>query len=258
MTIHRHRFNGRVEDYARYRLRFPAMILQLLREHCGLLPGDVIADVGAGTGMSAELFLTAGHRVIAIEPNAEMRAACEQLKDAYSGLTVRDGTAEASGLDDASIDMVAVGRAFHWFDQAKALAEFARILRPGGWVILLTSRRAMDASERALEYEHILLTYGDNYGAVRKAYTSFSDLKPFGETEHLGIEVPGLQRLSIAEFLGQTQSLSIAPMPGQPHYEAMQTALNVFFAKWSHDGVLELETTCEVLGWRTSAAVSTR
>jgi SAM-dependent methyltransferase len=77
---HTERFSGRVEAYLAYRPRFPHGIIAFLREH-GALPEDaVVADVGAGTGMLAEIFLEAGHRVIAIEPNREMLSACRELE----------------------------------------------------------------------------------------------------------------------------------------------------------------------------------
>ena len=119
-------------EYKKYRMRYPTSVVAVLRERCGLRPADLIADVGAGTGMLSELFLETGNRVIAIEPNAEMRQACEGLVARYPKLRIVNATAEATSLEEASVDLVTVGRAFHWFDRERTLAEFKRILKPGG------------------------------------------------------------------------------------------------------------------------------
>src|SRR6266536_1302519 len=131
------RFSNRVADYARYRPGYPPAVLDLLRSECNLRPGHVIADIGAGTGLLAELFLKNGNRVFGVEPNREMREAGERLLADYPQYTSVDGIAEATTLADASVDIITAGQAFHWFDREKARAEFARILRPSGWVALV-------------------------------------------------------------------------------------------------------------------------
>src|SRR5215469_10954297 len=111
------RFDGRVVEYARYRERYaPEVLLPRLREWCGLTPEWTVADVGAGTGMLSDVFLENGNRVVAVEPNVEMREMCIGLHEGASWFEVVNGTAEATGLADSSVEMVAVGRAFHWFD----------------------------------------------------------------------------------------------------------------------------------------------
>jgi ubiquinone/menaquinone biosynthesis C-methylase UbiE len=128
MTVNTERFTGRVADYERYRMRYPSdAIYPILWEWCGLSPEYRIADIGAGTGMLAEVFLQNGNEVIAVEPNAEMRAACAKLSEQWPRLSVINATAEETGLEDASVDLVSVGRAFHWFDRSRALAEFRRV-----------------------------------------------------------------------------------------------------------------------------------
>ena len=253
MTTNAERFTGRVEDYERYRMRFPKEVLEVLRLRCGLRAEDLVADIGAGTGMLAELFLEAGNRVVAVEPNAEMRAACERLRMQYGGLRVMDATAEETGLRDAAVDLVSGGRAVHWFDVEKATAEFARVLRPGGWVVLVTNRRAQDGTEQASAYEAVLMEHGTDYEKVRGGYRSFEGLRPFGNGERFVETMQGVVKLTLEEFLGQTQSLSIAPKRGEEKYAGMQTALRKFFARWSNGGVLRLETVCEVVGWRMRA-----
>ncbi|MGB0124624.1 MAG: class I SAM-dependent methyltransferase, partial [Silvibacterium sp.] len=137
------RFSTRVDAYREHRPRYPRAILDVLRRDCGLTSQSVIADIAAGTGLLAEIFLADGNRVIAVEPNAAMRAVCEELREEYPGLLCVDGTAEAMGLADGSVDMITVGQAMHWFDLKATRAEFARILRPGGWCVVVYNHRNM-------------------------------------------------------------------------------------------------------------------
>lgn len=116
------RFSGRVADYLKYRPGYPEELLAFLRSECGLVPGSVVADVGSGTGKLAELFLSGGNTVFGIEPNAEMRLAAERLFSGRSGFHSVAGRAEATTLPDSSVDLVAVGQAFHWFDREKTAA----------------------------------------------------------------------------------------------------------------------------------------
>jgi SAM-dependent methyltransferase len=251
MSQNADRFTGRVAEYERYRLRYPVEVMTVMRERCGLRPEDLIADVGAGTGMVAELFLQAGHRVIAIEPNAEMRAVCAGLTEKYAGLRVMDATAETTGLEDASIDLVSVGRAFQWFDRERALAEFRRILKPGRWMVLLTNRPAYEASDKMRGYEEVLKVHGVDHVEKRGDLRRFDDLQPYGDGETFEVRMPAQQSLSFEQLAGQTQSYSIAPLPGHPKYDGMQAALKDFFLRWSAAGIVRLDTSCDVIGWRT-------
>jgi SAM-dependent methyltransferase len=86
-------------------------------------------DLGAGTGKYTEQLLRRGLRVTAVDPSADMLA---QLQQKHPEVTVLLGTAEQTGLADASFDLVTVAQAWHWVDAAAASTEAARILRPGG------------------------------------------------------------------------------------------------------------------------------
>ncbi len=118
------------DEYDRGRPSYPREAIEWL---LGKEPLDVL-DLGAGTGKLTSALLTAGHRVLAVEPLAEMRAILtSSLPDAQA----LAGTAEALPLADASVDAVTVGSAFHWFDERLARAEIARVLRQPGVLGLL-------------------------------------------------------------------------------------------------------------------------
>src|SRR5712691_7831802 len=138
------RFSNRVADYVRYRPGYPPAVLDLLRTDCGLRPDHVVADIGSGTGILSKLFLENGNRVFGVEPNAEMRQAGEEYLASYDGFSSIEGSAESTTLADSSVDFITAAQAFHWFDPQAARREFARILKPGGWVVILWNDRRME------------------------------------------------------------------------------------------------------------------
>ncbi len=73
------RFSARVADYVKYRPNYPQRVVELCGTSMGLTPASVVADIGSGTGISAELFLKNGNTVYGVEPNPDMRSAAEQL-----------------------------------------------------------------------------------------------------------------------------------------------------------------------------------
>src|SRR5438309_4282171 len=127
------RFGNRVENYVKFRPGYPPELLSFLGEAIGLTAAWAVADVGAGTGISAEIFLRHGNEVWGVEPNAAMRAAAERGLTEWPKFHGVAGTAEQTGLPDGSVELVTAFQAFHWFDPGTARREFARILKPGGW-----------------------------------------------------------------------------------------------------------------------------
>lgn len=257
MAEHTERFTGRVKEYARYRTRYPPELLTWLRNECGLTADWIVADVGAGTGMLAEMFLENGNPVTAVEPNAEMRAECERLCARFPKLAVRDGTAERTGLDARSTDLVSVGRAFHWFEPVGAAAEFRRLLRPGGWVLIASSGRRKEETEQSKEMEALLMEHGTDYAHVRDRYRRRDRIDAFLRSlggQPLRVEFTEEVPMRWEEFVGSVQSMSIAPLEGAAGHAGMQEALKAFFARWSVDGVLSVPMSCSVDAVRVGEA----
>ncbi len=98
------RFSNRVENYVKYRPYYPKEILQLFRDEMNLQKNSVVADIGAGTGISAKLFLENGNPVFGVEPNAAMREAAENYLQNFPNFKIVDGTAEKTNLPDKSVD----------------------------------------------------------------------------------------------------------------------------------------------------------
>jgi SAM-dependent methyltransferase len=133
------RFAGRADLYRRYRPSYPGPAIDFVLAHCRLVTGASVADIGCGTGISSRLLASRGLTVTGIEPNDEMRQLAE-AEPILPGATVpdyRSGRAEDTGLPSSALDAVVAAQSFHWFEPQAALREFQRILKPGGWVILI-------------------------------------------------------------------------------------------------------------------------
>jgi len=251
MSSNTHRFTGRAEDYDRYRQRYPAEeILTHLRKWCGLTAQHSIADIGAGTGMLAEVFLANGNAVIAIEPNVEMRAICVKLQTQWPTLCVVDATAEATTLADHSVDIIAAGRAFHWFNRELALPEFRRILKHGGWVVLASVGRSHDANEQALAFEQLLHDFGTDYKYVRSGYRVHENMEEIFQGELRQVSIEGQQQLNWTSYLRQTLSLSIVPLREDPRYPAFEEALRKHFKSFAIDDEISVPTKCWITAGR--------
>lgn len=159
------RFSNRVEDYVKYRPNYPQAVIPLLQNKYRIMKDQLIADIGAGTGISSRLFLEAGYDVIGVEPNKEMREKSLVLLELYQNFKAIDGTAESTRLDTHSIDVVVAGQAFHWFDSAKTNREFQRILKKGGQIILLWNER-MTKSPFEIAYDELIVRHGKDYVTV--------------------------------------------------------------------------------------------
>jgi SAM-dependent methyltransferase len=241
------RFSDRVENYVRYRPGYPDGVLDVLRRETALAPDSVVADVGSGTGISSELFLRNGNEVFAVEPNAEMRQAAERMLGHHAGFHSVAGTAEATTLPDGSVDHVVAGQAFHWFDRGKARREFGRILRPGGWVVLMWNARRDDSTPFLREYEALLQRYGTDYREVQHRNVDLSTLREFfagGELEMRTLY--NEQRFDFEGLKGRLLSSSYAPAEGHPHFPPMIAELERIFARNAEEGEVRFEYDTEI------------
>src|SRR5271165_1048197 len=223
------RFSDRVENYVRYRPGYPLEALQILKTECGLTASHVVADIASGTGIWTRTLLENGNFVFGVEPNAEMRQAGERWLAGFPKFTGVAGTAEATTLADASVDFVTAAQAAHWFDRARARQEFVRILKPGGWLVLLWNERLTDSTPFLRDYEQLLLTYGTDYADVRHERTTdevnqFFDPAPFQERVF-----PMQQEFDYAGIEGRLLSSSYAPGQEHPNYAPMLRELRQIF-----------------------------
>jgi SAM-dependent methyltransferase len=238
-----HRFDGKALDYTRFRERYsPEIVLPVLRAVCGLIPGWTVADIGAGTGMLSDVFLANGNRTLAIEPNADMREICQLLHQEDPLFQGMDGTAEATGLAPASIDLVAAGRAMHWFDREKAFTEFRRILKPDGWVAIIAFGRTEEGRAENVEFENILREFSEDHVDTHAGYEVYRQLRAYLPRDFHHQEILGTMAFDWENLLGMTLSLSHSPAKDHPAYEDFERSLRIFFDRFVNDGRVELET----------------
>jgi SAM-dependent methyltransferase len=234
------RFSTRVADYIRYRPSYPSELLELLRSECGLRSGHVIADIGSGTGFLSELFLKNGNLVYGVEPNKEMRQAGEEYLASYDGFSSIEGSAEATTLDDSSIDFITAGQSFHWFELDAARREFVRVLKPTGWMVIAWNDRRMDEAPFTRGYESILERFGIDYKKVKDSYPEAERIHGF-----LSIffqrDLPNDQTLDWDSLSGRLRSSSFTPTEGHPNYTPMMDELRKLFDAYQQDGQVRMD-----------------
>lgn len=245
-TNGKQRFSTRVADYVRYRPGYPVEMLAVLGTECDLRNGHTIADIGSGTGLLSELFLKNGNRVYGVEPNEAMRLAGEDYLASYDGFISIDASAEAMTLADASVDFVTAGQAFHWFEPVAARCEFARILKPCGWVVIAWNDRQLE-TPFASAYENLLVTYGMDYTRVRDAYPETPVVqKFFGAGSFSQRSLPNAQVLDWGGLAGRLRSSSYAPQQGHANYAPMMAALQELFGANQQNGQVRMEYSTHV------------
>jgi SAM-dependent methyltransferase len=223
------RFSDRVENYVRYRPGYPAEVIQALKAECGLAPSHVAADIASGTGIWTRMLLENGNPVFAVEPNAEMRQAGERLLAAFPKFTSVAGTAEATTLAEESVDLVTAAQAAHWFDRERARHEFVRILKPGGWLVLLWNERLTGSTEFLRDYEQLLLTYGTDYQDIRHEHTTDAVNEFFDPAPFQARVFEMRQEFDYAGIEGRLLSSSYAPGPEHPQHAPMLRELRRVF-----------------------------
>ena len=126
------------DTYERARPGYPDAAVAHLAGLAGIGPASRVLDLAAGTGKLTRQLQARRARCLAVEPSASMR---EVFATTVHGVPVVGGTAERIPVVTGAVDAVVVAQAFHWFDAPVALAEMARVLRPGGWLGLIWNER---------------------------------------------------------------------------------------------------------------------
>jgi SAM-dependent methyltransferase len=203
-------FTGLAGLYAAHRPGYPAPALELVL--AGLRPPVEAADVGCGTGISARLLAERGARVIGIDPNADMLASARLASRGLQGLEFRRGSGEGTGLPAASLDLVLCAQSFHWLEARAALAEFRRILRPGGRLALVWN--VVERSDPfSAEYRRVAeRAQADAAGrglCVPRERAADHELRDFTALRRSSF--PNPQELDLEGLLGRMRSASYFP-----------------------------------------------
>jgi SAM-dependent methyltransferase len=229
------RFTNRAVDYARWRPGYPEDALDAVLEGLGDPARLEAADVGAGTGISARWLAGRGVSVVALEPNASMRAEAEP----HPRVRWVEGTAEATGLPTGSVDLVVCAQAFHWFRPTEALAEFRRILRPGGRVALVWNDRAKDDPVTAEFSRLVREASHEDPAALRIGRGDDLESSPLFRGYRL-VRTRHAQPLDAEGLVGRALSASYVPKEG-PARERLVAALRALPARFgARDGRVAL------------------
>ncbi len=234
------RFSNRAEDYARYRPTYPPQVLETMRRECGLTPQSVIADIGCGTGILSRLFCENGTQVYGVEPNASMLEQARKSLRQFANFVAVRGTAEATTLKAGLADFVTAAQAFHWFDPGPTKREFKRILKPGGWVVLLWNER-VDTTPFNRAYEQLLVRFGIDYHKVKPLWTKTALPEFFGSSGFRKAVFDNPQTFDRAGLTGRILSASYMPHRGHPNYPPMLGAIDNLFDEYQKNGEVRLE-----------------
>jgi SAM-dependent methyltransferase len=218
------RFGDRAAEYASFRPGYPDRAIDELLAGLGSPAALTVADVGAGTGISARAIAERGARVIAIEPNAPMREAAHP----HARVTWHDGTGEETHLKDASVDVVCACQAFHWFATPSAIEEFRRISRRRA-ALLQNERDERDPFTRA--FGDVVRAYAtDDTEALRlRALETFA---AFPNAEVSRSSYGHSQRFDLEALIGRAASASYLPKTG-PAAESLRAELAALFARFA-------------------------
>src|SRR5262245_32455255 len=231
------RFSNNVEDYIKSRPGYPKEILETLRSECSLSPDSIIADIGSGTGILSETFLGNGNAVFGIEPNKEMREAGERLLKNFPQFRSIAGRAEETTLPANSVDFITAGQAFHWFDRTLARVEFARILKPQGYVALAWNEMQSQSTPLMIAYEHLLQTYAIDYRQVDHRRIDINVIRDFFDPGYFKFKhFDNVQVFDYEGLKGRLLSSSYVPQAGHPNYTPLLEGLKEAFEVNKKDG----------------------
>lgn len=234
------RFSNRVENYVKYRPHYPAGMVKLLEKEFGISKSCKVADIGSGTGISAEQFVESGYTVYGIDPNGDMRAAAESFYSGSDMFISMNGSAEVTTLPDNSIDIIIAGQAFHWFDKIQARIEFRRILKDNGLVFLIWNKKKSGEGFMN-EYFALLEKYGTDYSKVKHENYDSQEIKDFfSPNEFRLLKLDNVQVLDYEALEGRLLSSSYIPLSG-PKFGELIFELRNIHKNYNSNGLVTLE-----------------
>jgi ubiquinone/menaquinone biosynthesis C-methylase UbiE len=239
-------FTGCAAGYDLYREGYPDAAMAALLD--GLPRPARVADVGSGTGLAARQLAALGADVVGVEPNGDMRRRAERHGAPEAGsLRYVAGTAEATGLPDSALDLVSCSQSFQWFRPRPALAEFHRILRPGGrlavfWKAIREDNQILDAYRQVSdEARDAAKAQGRAIRFATREDLTASDL--FDNHRHAAFAARHMYDREA--FLGRAASASFFPSGG-PLRERLLRRLEEIFDLHERDGLVEIEGRTDV------------
>lgn len=204
-------------------------------------------DVGSGTGILTRQLAASGIPVIGIEPDAQMLAKARQYIG-LPGANYRLGSAEQLGVESHSAAALVCGQSFHWFEPAKTLTEFRRVLATDNPVFLIWNIRSPDCDDFHKAYEKLLnVTFGRYVETLKIDDALESRIQQFFSGTFKERTFHHSQQLSASGLLERTLSCSYASQPGTPEYHAASTALLTLHQEHQQNGCVSLNYKTRVV-----------
>jgi SAM-dependent methyltransferase len=222
-------FARKASDFAAFRPPYASAGLQQIIDLAAVPEQWTVADIGAGTGHLTRHLVAHFGQVFAVEPDDAMRTTCLRLLHGLPAFTAVAAPAEAIPLPDASVDLITVGQALHWFEPAATQREFSRILRPQGWLGVIWNR-----------YDNYVDPCLDGY---------------FESDTRRWREYPMTIRETWAQFLGGSRSAARSPNPGDPGYAEFEQRLRRIFEARASGDLIEVNYTTVAVTGRLSRPV---
>ncbi|MEN8904601.1 MAG: class I SAM-dependent methyltransferase [Clostridiales bacterium] len=239
----KNRFTSRAEDYAKYRCEYPKEIVGYLKETISFTGDHVVADVGSGTGILTKYFIESGNQVYAIEPNKEMRERAEKSFSACKNFYSVNGSSENTKLSKEKIDIIISAQAFHWFDPILTKLEFAKILKPKGYVIILWNNIKNVSDGFMSEYKQIKDNYKKNL-MLEPIEDKISEF--FKPNEVIKKTFENKVFFNFERLIGEIISHSYMPNQSHPKFDLMKEDLYYLFDKYNENGKVDFEYTTYV------------
>ena len=235
------RFTGLAAAYGRARPDYPAAPFERMVQG---LPRPLRAlDAGCGTGISTRRLREFADSVTGLDPNRDMLEAARRASALDTPpIAWVHAPAEATGLPDRAFELVLSAQAFHWFDPATALAEFHRLLVPGGRAALLWNMRDdRDATTRA--YSAIAVPHAKRHLDATSLAAREDTGRPLASSphfrDHRRLDFTNEQRLDLQGLLDRAASASYYPRQG-PERAAADDRLRELFAREARHGAITL------------------
>lgn len=246
MTVITNRFSDRVDNYVKYRPHYPAEVIDFLKAEKIISENSIIADIGSGTGISAELFLKNGYKVFGVEPNEPMRHAAENILQNYSNKKLFisvNGKAEETKLEDNSVDVIVCAQAFHWFNNDAFKKECKRILKPNGNVVLMWNDRRTDTADFLKVYEDFLQMFGTDYKEINHKNTQEKVQIDnfFGKENYSEQSFYNYQDVNFEGLKGRVLSSSYMPNDGHKDFDHMIYCLKKIFNRYQENNLVRLD-----------------
>ncbi len=171
-----------------------------------------------------------------------MRAAGERYLARFADFQSVDGRAEGTTLPDASVDLVAAGQAFHWFNLQRSRVEFRRILKPPRWALLVWNIRKQEGNPFMRAYEDLIRNFGTDYARVSHHGVDDESLHEFyGTADYRLKSFDNWQTFDLNGLSGRLLSASYAPRAGHPNYSPMLSRLKDIYASYQRKGLVKFE-----------------